>query len=325
MRQDWLEESLEVDRQTEKIEEDITNAEEWVASSLQNYVDGVQAFRKRLLHDGCPLCGSRVETRQTKLPFVVWDQWKCLSTRSAGAGGHACPWSLNWNDIFESYEKVEGKMLYKRWRLKDYLEETVLETEDGIRIANVDGMDARAVLAIRDAHNASLEREKPEPSMPDEKAKKDRSYPHCDATGCKERQGSSLYCKDEACDTRMIFVEFNESFREDPKPDKPEPPDEDVAKQRWEWVPVGTGEGLVGTDESGEFIYVDTPQQRTLQAAAPELADALRMVAEVLKKAWRPIERAPDASILYEWDDPGQAIYDKRHKVYDALKKAGLE
>lgn len=92
MRKDWLEESLEMDRQA------------WISSELIYYADAVQEFRKRLLHDGCPLCGSRVETRKRKFHFIVWDLWICT-----GDNEDMCPMSEAFNDIFESYEKEEEK------------------------------------------------------------------------------------------------------------------------------------------------------------------------------------------------------------------------
>lgn len=66
---------------------------------------------------------------------------------------------------------------------------------------------------------------------------------------------------------------------EDPR-DINEP--EDIAKQRWGWRPVGTGKGLVRIDEHDSIgfaptsSYIDSPAQKKLQAAAPELADRLR-------------------------------------------------
>lgn len=77
-------------------------AKEWISSDLIYYADAVQEFRKSLLHDGCPLCGSRVETRKTKFHFVVWDLWICT-----GGNENKCPMSEAFNDIFQSYGRFK--------------------------------------------------------------------------------------------------------------------------------------------------------------------------------------------------------------------------
>jgi len=75
------------------------------------------------------------------------------------------------------------------------------------------------------------------------------------------------------------------------QPDEPE----DIAAQRWVWRPVGAGEGLVRIDEDAALSYVDSPAQKKLQAAAPELADKARAlinksqsykIADALKGDW---------------------------------------
>ena len=106
----------------------------------------------------------------------------------------------------------------------------------------------------------------------------DRSYPHCDETGCLQRQGGGLYCKRVECDTRNIFVDYAGSLREDPKPGE-EPAADDVAKQRW----VVGEDGRAGThiyDAEGNCIAWVMRDCRfaKVMAAAPEMLDALKLV-----------------------------------------------
>lgn len=101
----------------------------------------------------------------------------------------------------------------------------------------------------------------------------DRSYPHCDELECKERDGSSVYCKHQECDTRRIFVSYEDSIREDPKPSPPEP-------EMWERG-TGINGGFTVCDAKG-YVRAKAdrgkPSQITLMAAAPQMRDALRMV-----------------------------------------------
>lgn len=83
-------------------------------------------------------------------------------------------------------------------------------------------------------------------------------------------------CEEEDDDALYVTVESQsgELFRGKATISDKEP--YDIAKERWGWRPVGTGDGLVRIDEVDELGYVDSPEQKALQAAAPELADMMR-------------------------------------------------
>jgi len=81
----------------------------------------------------------------------------------------------------------------------------------------------------------------------------------------------------------------------------------DIAKERWGWRPVGTGEGLVRLDE---LSYLDSPSQKKLQAAAPELADKARALLRGVDHSKRP----------------GENIYpDGYHEMFELLDKLGIK
>lgn len=60
-----------------------------------DYVEAVGKFRIRLLHEGCPLCQSQIDTKKSKFWFIIWDQWKCT--------GEDCQYSKTFNCVFDTY------------------------------------------------------------------------------------------------------------------------------------------------------------------------------------------------------------------------------
>ena len=151
--------------------------------------------------------------------------------------------------------------------------------------------------------------------LPDEEPGRDRSYPHCDNLECKERQGSSVYCNDEICVTRRIFVNYEESIKEDPKPSQPEPPVHDIASERLKVHFDGPNTVIV--DGNGLRVAKRlnaSVELVALMAAAPELVDYARSLVNEFS-GWMcetyPTGLQELVKLIRKLDDPGFAPWYK--------------
>lgn len=139
--------------------------------------------------------------------------------------------------------------------------------------------------------------------------------------GCNERQGAGRWCSNEACQHRMIWKNIAERTA---ATEKPEPSDEDIAKPQWMSVKHRRDDGdyeLVISD--GIMIKARqaqaTPAEMDLMAAAPGLADALRMV--VRESTFSRIQNGTHDSdtITVKFNPDGWRI------IMEALNKAEIK
>jgi hypothetical protein len=84
------------------MEDGASKSKPYIPKSLTEYVERVRKFRRKLEKDGCPLCGSAVETRKTKFHLIEWDFWICTSESS-------CDMSEAFNDVWDTEERFNSQ------------------------------------------------------------------------------------------------------------------------------------------------------------------------------------------------------------------------